>query len=415
MPRQHHNFCRFAWPQREWVRALVAVATCLAFTSASAAAEDSWQRVEKAARGQTVYFNYWGGDEAIDRYVTWAADELRERDGVILKPVKLADTAEAVSRLLAEKAAGRTNGGSVDLIWINGENFASLRDAGLLWGPWAESLPHSALIDTVGNPSTIVDMTLPTGGYEVAWGTARFTLFYDVDAVATPPRSPAALLDWIQAHPGRFTYPQPPNFLGTSFLKQMLLVMLSGPARQRLAAPVGSDFDAVTRPLWEWLDRAHPALWRRGRIFPTSGPAQRRLLGDGEVDFAMAFNPAEASRAIRRGELPGTIRATSFEGGALTNSHFLAIPFNARAKPAAMVAANFLLSPEAQAHKADEAVWGDQTVLAVRRLEPADAARFDGLRPGPATPTETGTALPEPHPSWMGALEHEWARRYAVR
>jgi ABC-type uncharacterized transport system YnjBCD substrate-binding protein len=41
--------------------------------------------------------------------------------------VKLDDTANAVAKVLAEKAAGKNEGGSVDLIWINGENFASMK------------------------------------------------------------------------------------------------------------------------------------------------------------------------------------------------------------------------------------------------------------------------------------------------
>ena len=37
-----------------------------------------------------------------------------------------------------------------------------------------------------------------------------------------------------------------------------------------------------------------------------------------------------------------------------------------------MVVANFLLSPEAQLRKQDPAVWGDPTVLAMDKLDPAD-------------------------------------------
>ena len=58
------------------------------------------------------------------------ASELRQRFGVELVHVKLTDTGEAVARVAAEKAAGRTEGGTVDLIWINGENFAADEGAG---------------------------------------------------------------------------------------------------------------------------------------------------------------------------------------------------------------------------------------------------------------------------------------------
>lgn len=372
-------------------------------------AADRWRRVAAVARGQQVYFNAWGGDSAINRYLAWAAGELDLRHGVRLAHVKVADIAEAVTRLLAEQAAGRTAGGSIDLLWLNGENFASLKAAGLLWGPWVQALPHAPLIDT-RNPTTTIDMTLPTGGYEMPWGGARFTLLYDSRRVAPPPRTPAALQAWIVANPGRFTYPQPPDFIGTSFLKQLLLLLTADAAL--LAAPPTAAAAAVTAPLWDWLDATHPVLWRRGRAFPASGPAQRRLLADGEVDFALAFNPAEASRAIAAGELPATVRSLHFSDGTLANSHFLAIPANARAKEGALVAADFLLSPAAQARKADERHWGDPTVLDLPGLAPADAALFAGLAAGTATPPPPARLLPEPHPGWVGWLETAWSRRY---
>jgi putative thiamine transport system substrate-binding protein len=81
-----------------------------------------------------------------------------------------------------------------------------------------------------------------------------------------------------------------------------------------------------------------------------------------------------------------------------------------------MVLANFLMSPEAQARKQDPAIWGDPTVLAVGRLPPAGRERFSSLRLGVATlsPEALGPTLPEPHPSWVGRVEREWARRYGV-
>jgi putative thiamine transport system substrate-binding protein len=367
--------------------------------------------IERRSRGTTVYFNAWAGDEAINRYIAWAGREISRRYGVTLVHVKVADIAEAVTRILAERVAGRLSEGTVDLLWLNGENFAALRNANLLYGPWADRVPNARLIDTLGNPTTIMDFTLPTGGYELAWGSARLTLFYDSAAVADPPRDPKSLLAWILAHPGRFTYPRPPNFLGTSFIEQLLLLLVPDPGR--LQRPVGPDFAAVTRPLWAWLDAAQPAMWRGGRLFPPSGPAQRELLGVGEVDWTLAFNPLEGSRAIAQHELPDTVRGTSFSGGALANSHFLAIPANARNPDGAMVVANFLLSAEAQVRKADVSVWGDPTVLDISALSPSDR-RLLGEQSA-ASLRGPGGVLSEPHPSWSAELERDWIARYGTR
>jgi putative thiamine transport system substrate-binding protein len=391
--------------------ALLALA---AFSQGTGAAQGpaNWAEIEKAARGQTVYFNAWAGDATINRYIAWASDEVQRRYGVKLVLVKVSDIAEAVARLQAEKAAGRTTGGSIDLMWINGENFASLKAAGLLYGPWVDTLPNARLLDAT-DPTQATDFTVPTAGLEMPWGGARFTFFYESAAIpSAPPRTPADLLAWIRAHPGRFAYPRPPDFIGTSFLKQLLLLLATDPAR--LQRPVATDFDSITQPLWAWLDAAHPHLWRSGRAFPRSSPEQRRLLGDGEVDWLLSFNPFEAARAIRARELSASIKGLHFSQGALGNSHFLAIPFNSSASTGARVVANFLLSPEAQARKADPAHWGDPTVLSLASLGAADRARFGRGEQDSATPAPV-RLLPEPHPSWTTALERAWSLRYGAR
>ncbi|MDQ7250576.1 ABC transporter substrate-binding protein [Dongia sedimenti] len=366
----------------------------------------------RQAAGQTVYFNAWGGDQKINDYILWAAGALKRRHGVLLKLVKLTDTAEAVSHVLAEQTAGRQDGGSVDLVWINGENFAAMKSAGLLFGPFTQMLPNFRLLDPARNPTLLVDFTIPTEGFESPWGMAQFTFFYDSARIPAPPRSMPTLLVWAEQNPGRFTYPAPPDFIGTTFLKQALHELTPDPAVLRRPSDP-AQFATVAAPLWAYLDRLHPALWRAGRTFPESTTAQRQLLNDGEVDLYMAFNPADASSAIAQQLLPDTVRAFVPEAGSIANTHFLAIPFNANAKAGALVAANFLLSPEAQARKQDPAIWGDPTVLALDRLAPEERADFDRLAQGIATPRDLGRTLPEPHPSWVAALERGWTERYA--
>lgn len=377
------------------------------------AAAGEFAAIRERARGQRVFFNHWGGSPQINDYIAWAGGELARRFGVELVSVKVTDIAETVGRILAEKTAGRTMDGSVDLVWINGENFKSMKDNGLLYGPITPLLPNFVLVDTVGKPTTLVDFTVPTDGLEAPWGMAQFVLFYDTARLPDPPRSLAALLGWAAAHPGRFTYPAPPDFIGSTFLKHVLWATIDDPRRlERPADPAG--FAAASAGVWAWLDALRPDLWRAGTTYPANKEALHQLLDDGEVDLSMAFNPAEASSLILAGRLPATVRTYLFDTGTIANTHFLAIPFNARNKEGALVAIDFLLSPEAQARKADEAIWGDPTVLDLDRLEPADRARFDALERGPATlpPEALRPVLPEPHPSWMELLEEGWLRRY---
>ena len=380
--------------------------------SASPVLADDWDDVVAEARGQTVFWNAWAGDERINAYIAWAGNQVRERYGVEVRHVKLSDTAEAVARVVAEKAAGRTDGGSVDLIWINGENFASMKRNGLLFGPWTQGAPNYRHVDTENKKTTTIDFTVSVDNLEAPWGMAQFVFMHDSADVTDTPGSVAALRDWAKANPGRFAYPQPPNFLGTTFLKQALIEL--APDAGALLKPV-ADFDSVTAPLWAYLDGLHPHMWRRGEVFPQNGPALHRLLDDGEISIAMSFHPAEASGLIAEDKLPDTVRTFVLDDGTIGNTHFVAIPFNAKARQGAMVLADFLMSPEAQAYKQDPDIWGDFTVLAVDRLSAGQQAAFDNLDMGVATlsPTELGATQLEPHPSWVAALEEEWARRYA--
>ncbi|MBM3503119.1 MAG: ABC transporter substrate-binding protein [Alphaproteobacteria bacterium] len=376
---------------------------------------ENWSAILEKARGQTVFFNAWGGDDRINTYVAWAGEQVKTRFGVTVQQVKLTDTAEAVARVLAEKSAGRSVGGSVDLIWINGENFAAMKRNGLLQPSWTHVLPNYRFVDTEGKPTTLFDFTIPVEGQEAPWGMAQVVFMYDTAQVREPPRTMVALSAWAKANPGRLTYPQPPNFLGTTFLKQALIELAVDP--KRLAEPAGEDAEKVLAPLWPYLDQLHPVLWRGGRAFPANGPQQRRLMGDNEVDIAISFNPSEASSAIANKELPDTVRTFVLEGGTIGNTSFVAIPFNAKAREGAMVLADFLLSPEAQARKQDPRVWGGPTVLALDKLMAADRQRFVDLPLGVATlpPDRLGRVLPEPHPTWVERLEKEWQRRYATR
>ena len=374
-----------------------------------------WDAVLAEARGQTVYWHAWGGDTKINDFIAFIGAQAQERHGVTLEHVKLASTADAVARVLAERDAGQTSGGAVDLIWINGENFAAMKEQGLLFGPFAEALPNWPLVDTAGKPATVTDFTLPTEGYESPWAMAQFVFEYDSALLAAPPRTLAALKDWIKANPGRFTYPQPPDYLGVTFLKQVLYGVMADPSA--LQAPADdAGYEAAVAPLWAFLDEIHPLLWREAKAFPENEPALGQLFADGEIGISFAFNPGRASAEIAAGNLPDTVRSFVLEGGTIGNASFVAIPFNAAHQAGAQVIANLILDPAIQAAAQDPATLGFQTVLNLAALTPEDRARFDALELGVATlsPADLGPVLLEPHASWMVRIGADWAKRYGV-
>jgi putative thiamine transport system substrate-binding protein len=396
-----------AQPQRR--RLIAGVLALPLLGRAAQAASNDWPAVQAAARGQTVYFNAWAGSERVNAYLQWAAGEVASRFGIKLEHVKLGDTAELVKRVRAEKQAGRDKDGSADMVWINGENFLAMKREGLLFGPFAESLPNFRLVDTAGKPTTRIDFSEPVEGYEAAWGMAQFTFYGDAKKVAQPPASLAELIAFAQRQPGRFTYPKPPNFHGTTFLKQVLLESVH--YRQPFYAVAGPDAATKLAPLWAALDTLHPLLWRQGRQFPASNAVMRQMLADGELLISLTFNPNEAANEIAAKRLPESVTSWQHRGGTIGNTHFLAIPYNARAKEGAQVVIDFLQSPAAQARKADIRHWGDPTVLALDKLGAAERALF-ATAGVPGVVAQPAPVLPEPHGSWVEVIEREWSRRH---
>ncbi len=377
-----------------------------------------WPAIEEAAKGQTVQWNAWGGAENINAYIDWVGDRMEALYGVSVNHVRLSDTAEAVSRVIAEKAAGRIDDGSVDLIWINGENFVAMKERGLLETPgWATALPNWEYVDVEGKPTVVTDFTVATDGLESPWGMAKLTFWHDTARTAAVdlPDSAKGIASWLKENPGRFTYPAPPDFVGSTFLKQLLAE--TAPKDIDLSQPATDEtFPAATKAMFAMLDEMRPNLWRSGQRHPENYPAMKALLADGEIDILFAFNPAEASSGIAAGELPQTVRPLSFPGGTLGNSHFVTVPFNAANREGALLLANFLISPEAQIRKENPEIWGDPTVLDVASLPEDDRKAFEALPLGVATPSpaETGPVLVEPHGSWQDRLEAEWEKRYVV-
>ena len=389
-----------------------AVGAVLGLLGIQPARASNWPSVLARARGQHVYFDAWGGSERFNAYIAWVSRQVAACCDVTLREVPLEDTAQAVTQVIAEKAAGQNHAGTIDLIWINGPNFQALKRRGLLYGPFAQRLPNDRLVRR-SDPEIRYDFTVPVDGYESPWRTAQLVFVYDSAYVKHVPLDIRAFPAWVRRHPGRFTFPQVQNFLGVAFLEQALYALAPDPAV--LMRPVTpAAFAQASAPLWAWFAQLRPYLWRHGREYPASGPAERRLLEDGEIDLMPSFDPASAAAAVMAGRLPKSVRTVVLRGGTLGNASFVAIPYNAEHKAGAMVVANFLLSPAAQARAGEIRALGGPTVLDLKTLTAAQRARFQAQAKDPWMPPAAALrhVLPEPHPSWAVRLAAAWERRY---
>jgi putative spermidine/putrescine transport system substrate-binding protein len=380
-----------------------------------------WDAVLAAARGSTLDLHMWGGSTEINRFVDEVYGPPLAELGITLNRVPLADTADAVNAVLGQLEAGRTEGGSVDLIWINGENFATMRQADALLEGWAEQLPNAALVDW-DDPSIAFDAGLPVDGAESPWGSAQFQFVYDSARTEASdlPRTYAELADWIVANPGRFTYPAPPAFHGTRFVKQWFYE-LSGGAEPWLGEVDGDDIEAAAAELWRLLDELRPHLWRGGGTYPADIAELDRLFANGEVDLTFTQLPAGIGANIDAGVLPPTARPYVFDTGTIGDHHYLAIPRNAADAAAAMVLADLVLGPEVQAAKLDPAQgWGDGLAVSVDRLDPEQVAVIDALvaELGSTAVDQShleAARLPDTRGEVTSALERGWDRHVRQR
>jgi putative spermidine/putrescine transport system substrate-binding protein len=370
----------------------------------------TWQEIVDEARGSELFWYMWGGSDSINRFVQgYVADRLLSEYEITLEMVPVTDASIFVSQVLGERQAGRLTGGSVDVMWINGENFRSMKENGLLFGPYAEKLPNLQYVDT-NDPTVANDFGFPVDGYESPYGSAQMVMVYDQERVPEPPRTIPALLAWIRENPGRFTYPAPPDFTGSAFVRHIFYYAAGG--YQNLLGPFDQElFDEIAADAWAILNELEPYLWRQGRTYPESITQQQGLFANQEVDFGMNYNPSAAANLVSQGRYPESTRTFVFDGGTIGNTHYLAIPFNATNKPAAMVLANLVLDPAVQFEKALPQVWGDLPVVSVSRLPQQwqDAFRDLPRPPSVLPPSELQRSrLPELQSTWLESIERGW-------
>ncbi len=316
---------------------------------------DSWDDVVAAADGMTVNWYMWGGSDSINNFVdeTYGIP-LAEEYNVTLNRVPLADTVDAVNQVLSEAEAGvEGDGGTIDLIWINGENFYTLKQAELLYGPWAENIPNSVYVNW-DNPALNQDFGRPVEGFESPWGGAQFHYIYDSARMSADdlPRSHAELSDWIAMHPGRFTYiaPGPGAFQGTRFVKQVLFE-LSGGQSQWVGEFNQELYDEHAPALWDMLNSWEANLWRGGETYPANISELHELFANGEIDITITQRMAGAGPDINSGLIPPTSRAFSFDSNLVGDFNYVAIPYNAPNKAAALLLANLIVRPDRQARQ----------------------------------------------------------------
>jgi putative spermidine/putrescine transport system substrate-binding protein len=374
----------------------------------SASTEKNWDDILQEAKGQTVTLMMWQGDPFINRYMNdFVVPSVKEQFDISLKIVP-GQGNQIVSLLMSELEAGKAES-SIDMGWINGETFFQLRQIDALYGPFTGYLPNGDYIDWT-NPFIGSDFQQLVDGYECPWGNVQMALIYNSEKVPNPPQTLAEFETWVKANPGKFTIGQ--DFTGMTLLKAMLADFAGG--KDALQGPFDEGKYATnSAKLWDYLNRIKPNFWNGGSSFPADVAQMHQLFAGGELWFTMSNNDGEVDNKIMQGLFAETSRAYVPSFGTIQNSHYLGIMKTSAKKSAAMVVANFMISPEAQWKKMDPKVWGDGTILSMEKL-PAEWKEKFAAVPGrtysPKRSDIQSRAMLEPAPEYMLRLFEDFRK-----
>ena len=366
-----------------------------------------WDEIVEAARGTTVTFYGWGGDENRNNWLnTTVADYVKEHYDIALEVVGM-DINDILSKLSGEKQAGSETG-SIDMIWINGENFYSAKDNGLLYGPFTEQLPNMEAYIDLEDPETLNDFCMPIEGYEAPYAKAQMVFFNDSAVTPEAPASAEELLEFCKKYPGKVTYPALPDFTGSAFVRNIIYELCGWEQFQNMEA----DYDTVKaaiEPALDYLRELNPYLWNEGKTFPESSTTVDAMFADGELVMNMSYGPFSVATGIAEGTYTDTTRTFVFDNGTIGNTNYMAIAFNSPNKAGAMVVINAILSAELQLTQYEQ--LRELPVVSADKLSAEEQAAFDAVDLGEGVLSQTELLehrLPEMPASLVPVIEEIW-------
>ena len=377
-------------------------------TSAADPADMSWDEILEASKGTDVKFYGWGGDENRNNWLNGTvADYLKENYDINFEYVGM-DINDILAKLTSEKEAGEDTG-SIDMIWINGENFYTAKGNGLLYGPFTDKLPNTEVYRDTEDPETLNDFCKPIDGFEAPYGKAQLVMYNDSAVTPETPKNTAELLEYAKANPGKVTYPALPDFTGSAFVRNIIYETCGWEQFQNMAADKETVREAI-QPAIDYLKELNPYLWNEGKTFPADSTALDKMFQDGEVVMNMSYSPFIVATGIEDGTLKDTCQTFVFDNGTIGNTNYMAIAYDAPNKPGALVAINAIISGEIQLTQYSE--LKQLPVVSQDKLSDEEKAAFDKVDLGKGVLTQAellSHRLPEMPADLVPVIEEIWA------
>lgn len=396
------------------------------FRDSVVAGEATWEEVQERARQEgEINLYYWGGSDQINIWMDRFAVPALAEEGVTLNPVRITSTKDAVDLVLAELGSGKGLGeGSVDAIWVNGENFATLKRQNALFGAFADKLPNSVNIEWNPDDSRALlnlrDFGVETNMSEMPWSGQQYICAVNTQRVAEDdvPSTFADLEAYLEANPGKFAYVKPPHFIGNTFVQAAIYAHNpdgtgAAPFQDSIDVLGAEELARLIKPGMEYLKSLDSLLLGASggsARYPEDPTALNGLFLNGEIDFSCNFGLYGVAIGLRDGTFPEGAEQFIFpEGNMIKNKNYLVVPGNAPNPAAAMVMANYMASVDAQASKLE--IAGMPPGIDPWTLSDEEVARLTAASPGFVGITQAeldANTVPDTNATLVDVIEATW-------
>lgn len=318
-----------------------------------------------------VRFYGWGGDKNVNAYIDdYIAPLVKEKHNIKLVRVPM-NIDEILMKLTNEKEVD-SESGDIDIMWINGENFATAKNLDLLSKPFTNEIANYEKNLDKNDKILKYDFNTPIDGLEVPWGVANFVLMGDSEKLEYLPGNYMELLELAKNNKGAFTYPAPPDFTGSAFVRLIIRDILGN-----VELSENKDEMAIElQPVFDYLNELEKYLWTEGESYPKEESIMQRMYSDGQIFMTMSYTALFGERKKAEGEFTKSTETFIFDNGTLGNAHYLAKPFNAPNSEGANLVINELISAEAQNKKLEIPGWGDLPSISMNNLGNDDINLF---------------------------------------
>lgn len=306
----------------------------------------NFEKAIEQSKGTTVRFYGWGGDEYRNRWLLEdVANALKKNYDLTLELVPM-DIDQILNKLSGEKQA-QSSKGTIDMIWINGENFFTAMENDFLFGSFLEQLPNYKKYIDETDEETLYDFGYPINGYEAPYGKAQLVFINDSARTEETPADTEQFLEYAKKYKGQITYPALPDFTGSAFVRNVIYDICGYEQFMNMEADKEVVREAI-RPAIDYLISLNPYLWNEGKTFPASSTEQENMFADGELAFHISYSPYSVAIRIDDEAYPETVRTFLFDKGTVGNTSYVAIANNAPNKAGALVAIDYIMSAQCQ-------------------------------------------------------------------